>query len=281
MKNIKTINQNFEINHLHKFNHIKNSLAQELEKIANLDQDLTLSYGQVGNYDYFFQNESKNLWQWKLECSQFKLYYLDGDDHLKALKTKTYDNLIKLHQQTGLQISYYGDKWLIKWDREEADIEWENPNVISFCLELQNNRLANLDDQQILAISQFIKECNRLFIDQKQTRILNWKYFKPTTRQIFTDSKTSVGLTLGFVFSYHLWNDRYQGELQYYDTYDYQLVNEERGEFDYKTRDNTISLNDLVIANSPLGQFLNDPNLLSELKRSAHAVAKKAGLKTK
>ena len=40
--------------HLNKFNYIKNSLAQELEKVADLDQDLVFKYGQVGDYNYFF-----------------------------------------------------------------------------------------------------------------------------------------------------------------------------------------------------------------------------------
>lgn len=281
MKNIKTINQDFETNHLNKFNRIKNSLAQELEKVANLDQDLTFCYGQVGNYDYFFKQESENLWQWKLECSQFKLYCLDGDDHLKALKVKTYDNLIKLHQQSGLQISYYSDKWVIKWDQEEESSGGLNPYRISFCLELWKDQLAKLDGQQILAISQFINKCNHLFIDQKQWRILNWKYFKPTIKEIFADSEIVVGNTLGLVFSYYPQNDCYQGKLQYYYEYDHQLVDEKVGDFDYKISDEAINLNDLVVVNSPLGQFLNDANFLSELKRFANPVSKKAGLKIK
>lgn len=86
---------------------------------------------------------------------------------------------------------------------------------------------------------------------------------------------------MGFVFSYHLWNDCYQGELQYYYESDQQLIDEKRGEFNYKIDDEAIILNDLVIVNSPLGQFLNDPNFLSELKRFANPVSKKAGLKAK
>ena len=272
MKTVKLITHHVALNYPEKQRvlDICDQLSKQLTKINTIDQDLKLYYNDsFGRYGARFMNQHQYNHYWRLSCSQFHLYTKDESFFLRALKSNYYQNLIKISQSTGVQIDYYQDDWVLKWtyERFATDLYPSGHQSLSFCLKLWHQDLANLDDQQIATISRFINDCKNYFVDQNANHCLDWKQIKVLYKNsIFNDWK-DVDDHFGIVFALNPQSNNYQATLHYTYTYDYQLVDPEKGDFDYKESDDEINFNDCLTTTSPGKQFLNDPQLLKDLNR--------------
>lgn len=263
MKNIKLIFHGYrDVHEYHNVLLLKDQLAKALDVVIQNEQDFKMWYDDnLGKFDGQFNHLNEVDRQWALECKQFKYYTKTGDLLLKAIKTKLYPHLVQLAQATKMQISYYDDEQVLKWVHKKDD-----QDQIVICLKLWSNQLANLDQDQIATISDFINDCNRLLINPDDHRLINWNQFKVGIKdQIFQDWKM-INKVLGIVFQFVPKTNAYQATLQYDYKFDHILVDEKQGEFNFQIANQCDDLKDLVKLKSPLGQFLNDPNLLANLK---------------